>query len=132
MTVQSPKKKILLLEDNPAIREVARCRLESQDYVVMTAGDGIQGLEILGQERPHVILLDVKMPRMDGFDLTRNIRSDERTRHIPIIMITSRTATKHRNYAMELGVNEYLGKPYQESDLLRLVGSFVSKEAPVA
>jgi chemosensory pili system protein ChpA (sensor histidine kinase/response regulator) len=64
--------------------------------------------------------------------LTRNIRSDERTRHIPIIMITSRTATKHRNYAMELGVNEYLGKPYQETDLLKLVGSFVNKEQPVA
>jgi chemosensory pili system protein ChpA (sensor histidine kinase/response regulator) len=77
------------------------------------------------------MLVDIEMPRMDGFDLTRNIRNDERTRHIPIIMITSRTATKHRNYAMELGVNEYLGKPYQEADLLQFVSRFVKKETPV-
>jgi len=64
---------------------------------------------------------------MDGFDLTRNIRDDERTRDIPIIMITSRTASKHRNYAMELGVNEYLGKPYQEDALLELIAGFVAK-----
>jgi chemosensory pili system protein ChpA (sensor histidine kinase/response regulator) len=67
---------------------------------------------------------------MDGFDLTRNVRNDERTRHIPIIMITSRTATKHRNYAMELGVNEYLGKPYQEDALLKSIAGFVNKEVP--
>ena len=77
------------------------------------------------------MLVDIEMPRMDGFDLTRNVRSDDRTKHIPIIMITSRTATKHRNYAMELGVNEYLGKPYQEDALLKSISGFVNKETPV-
>jgi chemosensory pili system protein ChpA (sensor histidine kinase/response regulator) len=76
------------------------------------------------------MLVDIEMPRMDGFDLTRNVRGDSRTRHVPIIMITSRTATKHRNYAMELGVNEYLGKPYQEVDLLKFVSSFTGRDAP--
>jgi chemosensory pili system protein ChpA (sensor histidine kinase/response regulator) len=72
------------------------------------------------------------MPRMDGFDLTRNVRSDPRTRHIPIVMITSRTAPKHRNLAMELGVNEYLGKPYRDEELLRLLSGFVRRASPVA
>jgi chemosensory pili system protein ChpA (sensor histidine kinase/response regulator) len=75
------------------------------------------------------MLVDIEMPRMDGFDLTRNVRGDERTRHIPIVMITSRTAEKHRNYAMELGVNEYLGKPFQEDDLLKAIAGFIQGKA---
>jgi chemosensory pili system protein ChpA (sensor histidine kinase/response regulator) len=65
------------------------------------------------------------MPRMDGFDLVRNIRADKRLKHLPVIMITSRTADKHRNYALEIGANHYLGKPYDEDELLRLVESFI-------
>jgi chemosensory pili system protein ChpA (sensor histidine kinase/response regulator) len=76
---------------------------------------------------PDVILSDIEMPRMDGFDLTRNVRADERLRDIPIIMITSRTADKHRNHAFELGVNHYLGKPYQEEELTRLVAESVAQ-----
>ncbi|MEO8837789.1 MAG: response regulator, partial [Herbaspirillum sp.] len=75
---------------------------------------------------------DIEMPRMDGFDLTRNVRSDPRTQHIPIIMITSRTATKHRNYAVELGVNEYLGKPYREEDLLGAINGFIQAQSLVS
>jgi chemosensory pili system protein ChpA (sensor histidine kinase/response regulator) len=71
------------------------------------------------------MLVDIEMPRMDGFDLTRNIRGDERYRGIPIIMITSRTADKHRSFALELGVNVYLGKPYQEAELLDHLSRFV-------
>ncbi len=63
---------------------------------------------------------------MDGFDLTRNIRADDRTRHLPVIMITSRIADKHRNYARELGVNHYLGKPYSEDELLGLIKSYMT------
>jgi chemosensory pili system protein ChpA (sensor histidine kinase/response regulator) len=96
------------------------------------AKDGVDALEHLQSVTPDVMLVDIEMPRMDGFDLTRNVRSDERTRHIPIIMITSRTAGKHRNYALELGVNEYLGKPYQEDQLLGLIAGFVRKEAPTS
>jgi chemosensory pili system protein ChpA (sensor histidine kinase/response regulator) len=99
---------------------------------VVLAKDGIDALEQLQAVRPDVMLVDIEMPRMDGFDLTRNVRNDERTRAIPVIMITSRTAPKHRNYAMELGVNEYLGKPYQEAELLKLVGDYTRREASVS
>jgi chemosensory pili system protein ChpA (sensor histidine kinase/response regulator) len=71
------------------------------------------------------------MPRMDGFELTKNVRSDAATAHIPIIMITSRTAEKHRNYARELGVNVYLGKPYQEEELLTHIAHFLKQGAKV-
>ena len=89
-------------------------------------GFGVDALEQLSEVMPDVILSDIEMPRMDGFDLVRNIRADERLRGLPIIMITSRTADKHRNYALEIGANHYLGKPYQEEELLKLVASYVS------
>nr|ALS90034.1 response regulator receiver domain protein [uncultured bacterium] len=85
------------------------------------AADGLQALERLAEERPTVVLSDIEMPRMDGFDLARNIRADSRLAGLPIIMITSRIAEKHREHAMELGVNNYLGKPYSEEELLSLV-----------
>jgi chemosensory pili system protein ChpA (sensor histidine kinase/response regulator) len=69
------------------------------------------------------------MPRMDGFDLARNVRADERLKHVPIIMITSRIADKHRNYAKEIGVNHYLGKPYQEDELLQYIAQYTRKPA---
>jgi chemosensory pili system protein ChpA (sensor histidine kinase/response regulator) len=74
------------------------------------------------------MLVDIEMPRLDGFDLTRNIRADARLKAIPIIMITSRTADKHRTYAFEIGVNNYLGKPYQEDELLQLVAAYVRRQ----
>ena len=122
MTVQSPKKKILLLEDNPAIREVARCRLESQDYVVMTAGDGIQGLEILGQERPHVILLDVKMPRMDGWSFLKKIKADDKLRDIPVIVLTAHDQLE--DLFRPEGVYDYIIKPYEPDILLEKLRKF--------
>jgi chemosensory pili system protein ChpA (sensor histidine kinase/response regulator) len=76
------------------------------------------------------MLVDIEMPRMDGFDLTRNVRGDARSSQIPIIMITSRTADKHRNYAAELGVNAYFGKPYREEELLAAIEGFVHKAIP--
>jgi chemosensory pili system protein ChpA (sensor histidine kinase/response regulator) len=72
------------------------------------------------------------MPRMDGFDLTRQVRADPRTRHIPIIVISSRTAEKHRNQALQLGVNAFLGKPYPEAELLQLIGDYVAGRADAA
>ena len=83
-----------------------------------TARDGVEALDKVRVALPDVILLDIEMPRMDGFELTRVLHSDPRTAGIPIIMITSRTAEKHRQYAMDLGVRVYLGKPYSERDLV--------------
>jgi chemosensory pili system protein ChpA (sensor histidine kinase/response regulator) len=122
---------VMVVDDSLTVRRVTQRFLAREGYQVVLAKDGVDALEQLQAITPDVMLVDIEMPRMDGFDLTRNIRNDERTRHIPIIMITSRTATKHRNYAMELGVNEYLGKPYQEADLLQFVSRFVKKETPV-
>jgi chemosensory pili system protein ChpA (sensor histidine kinase/response regulator) len=122
---------IMVVDDSLTVRRVTQRLLAREGYQVVLAKDGVDALEQLQAITPDVMLVDIEMPRMDGFDLTRNVRSDERTRHIPIIMITSRTATKHRNYAMELGVNEYLGKPYQEDDLLKSIAGFISKAATV-
>jgi chemosensory pili system protein ChpA (sensor histidine kinase/response regulator) len=80
------------------------------------------------ESRPDLMLVDIEMPRMDGFDLTRNVRGDERTRDIPIIMITSRSADKHRNYAMQLGVNAYFGKPFQEPVLLGAIEGLLADQ----
>ena len=79
--------------------------------------------------KPDLMLLDIEMPRMDGFDLARNVRADARLKDVPIIMITSRTGEKHRERAMAIGVNEYLGKPYQESDLLENILKLVKDKA---
>jgi len=76
---------------------------------------------------PDAMLLDIEMPRMDGFEVLKRLRQDSKTKRLPVIMITSRTADKHRNYALELGVNEYLGKPYQEEELLGHIARFVSR-----
>ncbi len=122
---------VMVVDDSLTVRRVTQRLLSREGYQVVLAKDGVDALEHLQDVTPDVMLVDIEMPRMDGFDLTRNVRGDERTKDIPIIMITSRTATKHRNYAMELGVNEYLGKPYQEEALLKSIAGFINKETPV-
>jgi len=120
---------VMVVDDSLTVRKVTQRLLSREGYQVVLAKDGIDALEQLQSITPDVMLVDIEMPRMDGFDLTRNLRGDERTRHIPIVMITSRSATKHRNHAFELGVNEYLGKPYQEEALLATIAGFVRKSA---
>ena len=120
---------VMVVDDSLTVRRVTQRLLTREGYQVVLAKDGVDALEQLQSVTPAVMLVDIEMPRMDGFDLTRNVRDDERTRHVPIVMITSRTAEKHRNYAMQIGVNEYLGKPYQEDQLLKLLAGFVGKEA---
>ncbi len=109
---------IMVVDDSITVRKITSRLLEREGYRVITARDGVDALEQLKKERPAVMLIDIEMPRMDGFDLTRNVRGDPRTMEIPIIVISSRTAPKHRSRASELGVNAYLGKPYEESELL--------------
>jgi chemosensory pili system protein ChpA (sensor histidine kinase/response regulator) len=123
---------VMVVDDSITVRRVTQRFLSREGYQVVLAKDGVDALEQLQTVTPDAMLVDIEMPRMDGFDLTRNVRSDARTRPIPIIMITSRTAPKHRNLAMELGVNEYLGKPYQDEELLRLLSGFVRRASPVA
>jgi chemosensory pili system protein ChpA (sensor histidine kinase/response regulator) len=115
---------VLVVDDSLTVRRVTQRLLQREGYRVALAKDGLEGLEKLGEERPAVLLSDIEMPRMDGFDLVRNLRADPLLADLPVIMITSRIAQKHKDYAAELGVDHYLGKPYAEEDLLSLVARY--------
>jgi len=117
---------IMVVDDSLTVRKITSRLLAREGYQVVLAKDGVDALEQLIDVVPDVMLSDVEMPRMDGFDLVRNVRADERLKELPIIMITSRTADKHRNYALEIGANQYLGKPYDEEELLRLIAEYVT------
>jgi chemosensory pili system protein ChpA (sensor histidine kinase/response regulator) len=122
---------VLVVDDSLTVRRVTQRLLAREGYRVVLAKDGMEALERLAEERPRIVLSDIEMPRMDGFDLVRNIRNDAALRDLPVIMITSRIAQKHRDYAAELGVDHYLGKPYAEEDLLALIARYTS-DATVA
>jgi len=119
---------VLVVDDSLTVRRVTQRLLVREGYRVALAKDGLDALERLAEEKPQMVLSDIEMPRMDGFDLVRNIRGDARLRDLPVIMITSRIAQKHRDYAAELGVDHYLGKPYSEEDLLALIGRYTAHE----
>ena len=116
---------IMVVDDSLTVRKISTRMLKRAGYQVVTASDGVDALEQLENFTPDVMLLDIEMPRMDGFELASELRTNPKTANLPIIMITSRTADKHREYAMELGVNAYLGKPYQENELLEKIAAYV-------
>jgi chemosensory pili system protein ChpA (sensor histidine kinase/response regulator) len=109
----------LVVDDSITVRRVTQRLLERNGMRVMTAKDGLDAISVLQDHVPDVILLDIEMPRMDGYEVASHVRNDPRLKDIPIIMITSRVGEKHRARAIELGVNDYLGKPYQETQLLQ-------------
>lgn len=119
---------VMVVDDSVTVRKVTQRFLVRESFDVLLAKDGVDALRQLEERIPDVMLVDVEMPRMDGFDLTRALRRDPRFRAIPILMITSRTADKHRNFAISLGVNEYLGKPYDETKLLAMVQDYVARK----
>ena len=109
---------VMVVDDSITMRRVASKLLERHNYQVITAKDGVDALAQLQDLRPDVMLLDIEMPRMDGFELATHMQNEENFSRIPIIMITSRTGEKHRDRAFEIGVNNYMGKPYQEDELI--------------
>ncbi|MFT5139772.1 MAG: chemosensory pili system protein ChpA (sensor histidine kinase/response regulator) [Lysobacterales bacterium] len=119
---------VMVVDDSITMRKVTSRVLESHDYEVATAKDGIDATEQLQDCLPDLLLLDIEMPRMDGFELATYVRSDPRLRHIPIIMITSRSGQKHRDRAAEVGANSYLTKPYKESELISEVREVLGQE----
>ncbi|HSD61923.1 MAG TPA: Hpt domain-containing protein [Burkholderiales bacterium] len=123
---------VMVVDDSLTVRKITGRLLAREGYQVMTAKDGLDALQQIGDTVPDVMLVDIEMPRMDGFDLTKHLRSDPRTAKVPVIMVTSRTAEKHRSYAKELGVDVYLGKPYQEEELLQHVAGFVKRRRTAA
>ncbi|WP_237475153.1 Hpt domain-containing protein [Microbulbifer aggregans] len=112
---------IMVVDDSVTVRKVTTRFLEREGYISVTAKDGQDAVIQLQDIKPDLILLDIEMPRMDGFEVARHIRSSSSLRDIPIVMITSRTGKKHRDHALSLGVNQYLGKPYQEEVLLAAI-----------
>ena len=122
---------VLVVDDSITVRRVTQRLLQREGYRVTMAADGLQALERLAEELPSVILSDIEMPRMDGFDFLRNVRGSAEYKHLPTIMITSRIAEKHREHAFELGANHYLGKPYNEEELLSLIRRYAREEATI-
>ncbi|WP_394559802.1 Hpt domain-containing protein [Aquipseudomonas alcaligenes] len=120
---------VMVVDDSVTVRKVTSRLLERNGMNVLTAKDGVDAIAQLQEHKPDIMLLDIEMPRMDGFEVATLVRHDERLKDLPIIMITSRTGEKHRERAMAIGVNEYLGKPYQESDLLENILKLVKDKA---
>ncbi len=118
-----------MVDDSVTVRKVTGRLLERHGMNVLTAKDGVDAMSVLAEHRPDILLLDIEMPRMDGFEVAALVRHDERLKDLPIIMITSRTGEKHRERALAIGVNQYLGKPYQESLLLESIEQLVHGHA---
>ncbi|TQV74006.1 response regulator [Aliikangiella marina] len=121
--------KVMVVDDSITVRKVTTRLLERHDFEVITAKDGVDALTVLGEQKPDVMLLDIEMPRMDGFELATIIRHDQALKDLPIIMITSRTGEKHRERAEQIGVNQYMGKPYNEVDLLESISALLPKRS---
>ncbi|MEO6137452.1 MAG: response regulator, partial [Luteimonas sp.] len=119
---------VMVVDDSVTMRKVTGRVLERHNFEVGTAKDGIDALERMADRVPDLMLLDIEMPRMDGYELATQMKADPRLRDVPIIMITSRTGEKHRQRAFEIGVQRYLGKPYQEHELMRNVFDLLEQE----
>jgi chemosensory pili system protein ChpA (sensor histidine kinase/response regulator) len=121
------EKVVMVVDDSVTVRKVTSRFLEREGFRVITAKDGVEALQVLQDHMPDVMLLDIEMPRMDGFEVAQNVRNSARLKHLPIIMITSRTGEKHRERAFDLGVDMYMGKPYQEDMLLTNINELLNK-----
>jgi chemosensory pili system protein ChpA (sensor histidine kinase/response regulator) len=119
----------LVVDDSITVRRVTQRLLERNGMRVMTAKDGVDAVSLMQEHIPDVILLDIEMPRMDGYEVAAQVRNDPRLKDVPIVMITSRVGEKHRARAIELGVSDYLGKPYQEAQLLDAIEPLVRRKA---
>ena len=126
--LESRLPRILVVDDSVTVRKVTTRLLERNGMEVFTAKDGVDAMATLQDHKPDLMLLDIEMPRMDGFEVASLVRHDSRLKDIPIIMITSRTGDKHRERAMSIGVNEYLGKPFQEDILLSTMNRLLGRE----
>lgn len=123
---------VMVVDDSITVRRITQRFLQREGYRVVLAADGLQALEKLADEVPAVVLSDIEMPKMDGFDLLRNIRANEAYNEVPVVMITSRIAEKHKEHAMSLGASHYLGKPYSEEELVSLVRGYTQQAAETA
>jgi CheY-like chemotaxis protein len=116
---------VLVVDDSPSVRRVVSNVLKTAGWEVQTARDGVEALEVAAKKPPAAVLLDIEMPRMDGYELISTLRSQDQYRHLPLIVLTSRAANKHHQRAMQLGADAYLVKPYQDEELLNTLNTLV-------
>ena len=116
---------VMVVDDSVTVRKVTTRLLERQGMKVITARDGVDAITQLVEQVPDIMLLDIEMPRMDGFEVATRVRHDERTKYLPIIMITSRSGDKHRERALEIGVNEYMSKPFMDAKLIKSISDLL-------
>jgi DNA-binding response OmpR family regulator len=121
------KNKILVVDDEPDVLSLLNLMLSSQGYIVISATDGQEALEKARAESPELILLDVMLPRMDGYKVARMLKFDENFRHIPIIMLTAKVQEKDRQTGLEMGVDDYITKPFDTGELLEKVKKLLAK-----
>jgi chemosensory pili system protein ChpA (sensor histidine kinase/response regulator) len=119
---------VMVVDDSITVRRVTERFLQRNGMRVVTAKDGLDAISVLQDNRPSLILLDIEMPRMDGYEFATHVRNDERFSDVPIIMITSRVGDKHRARAIEIGVNDYLGKPFQDSQLMEAITRLLDEQ----
>ena len=119
--VERVKKLALVVDDSLTMRKALSRILEKDGMEVVTANDGVDAMQKLAELQPDVVLTDIEMPRMDGFELARHLRESDKTKSLPLVMISSRSANKHHEHAKAVGVNAFLGKPVQDEVLLQAV-----------
>ena len=122
---ESTEKRILVVDDSVTMRKVSTRLLERNHFIVETAKDGLDAIEVLQHFKPDLIMLDIEMPRMDGFEFAAHVRQNSDVPNVPIVMVTSRTGDKHRERAGQIGVQGYLGKPYREDILMETLNSLL-------
>lgn len=118
---------VLVVDDSPSVRTVVTGMLKANGWETQAVRDGIEALEAVRRKRPAAVLLDIEMPRMDGYELMGTLRSDPQYRNLPLIVLTSRAADKHRLRAQQLGANAYVVKPYKDQALLETIANLVSQ-----
>jgi len=118
-------KHILVVDDSPSVRRVVSNMLKEHRWEVQTARDGVEALEMITQQTPAAVLLDIEMPRMDGYELMATVRAQEQYRTLPLVVLTSRAAAKHQQRAMQLGASAYVVKPYQDEELINILNALV-------
>ena len=119
---QAEPRRVLVVDDSPAIRTLLTVNLELEGYDVRAAADGEEGLEVIAQWHPHVVTLDVVMPRLDGFETLERLRADPATAELPVVMVTARAQAADRERGDALGVDAYLSKPFEPAELVAVVG----------
>ncbi len=118
-------KRVLVVDDEPNIVMTVADRLELNGYEVITAGDGMEALEKARNEKPDLIILDLMLPKMDGYKVCRDLKNDLEYKHIPIIMFTAKTMAADEILGLEMGADEYVKKPFELEELVKMIRGYI-------